>query len=172
VNAPATPASVAAPERNRWLELADDALLRQCRREAYQASGPGGQKRNRVYSAVRLTHTPSGIAVTAAESRSAQRNLAIALHRLRRHIAMEVRGAPLSPPVLADLRLNPENPRHPRLLAAVADALHGCEFRIAEAAATLGLSTGQLVRFLARDPETWQRVNEQRHARGLPPLRA
>jgi hypothetical protein len=165
------PAPLAHPDRNRWLELPDDDLLRHCRRDPYQASGPGGQKRNRVYSAVRLTHGPSGIAVTAAESRSAQRNLGIALHRLRRHIALEIRGSALPPPALAELRLSPDNPRHPRLLAAVADALHLCEFRIAEAADALGLSTGQLIRFLARDPETWQRVNAQRRARDLPPLR-
>jgi len=48
----------------------------------YQASGPGGQHRNRTYSAVRLKHLPTGIVVTAADSRSQLRNRKIAFERL------------------------------------------------------------------------------------------
>ena len=33
---------------------------------AYQASGPGGQHRNRTFSAIRAKHLPTGIVVTAA----------------------------------------------------------------------------------------------------------
>ena len=40
----------------------------------YQASGPGGQHRNRSYSAVRLKHLPTSIVVTAADSRSRRRD--------------------------------------------------------------------------------------------------
>ncbi len=160
-------------DRNHWLDLTDEALLRHCRRDAFQASGPGGQKRNRVYSAVRLTHGQSGIAVTAAEHRSAQRNLTAALHRLRRRIALEIRpSSPLPPPSPAETRLAPANPRHPRLLAAVADALHANGFQVAGAARDLGLSTGQLIRLLARDPDAWQYVNRQRQGQGLTPLRS
>ena len=53
----------------------------------YQASGPGGQHRNRSYSAVRLKHLPTGIVVTAADSRSQIRNRKIALERLARRLA-------------------------------------------------------------------------------------
>ncbi|MGB5392174.1 MAG: peptide chain release factor-like protein [Thermoanaerobaculia bacterium] len=53
----------------------------------YQASGPGGQHRNRTYSAVRLKHLPTGIVVTAADSRSQLRNRKIALERLARRLA-------------------------------------------------------------------------------------
>ena len=53
----------------------------------YQASGPGGQHRNRTYSAVRLKHIPTGIVVTAADSRSQLRNRKIALERLARRLA-------------------------------------------------------------------------------------
>ena len=53
----------------------------------YQASGPGGQHRNRSYSAVRLKHLPTGIVVTAADSRSQLRNRKIALERLARRLA-------------------------------------------------------------------------------------
>ena len=40
----------------------------------YQASGPCGQHRNRSYSAVRMKHLPTGIVVTATDSRSQLRN--------------------------------------------------------------------------------------------------
>jgi ribosome-associated protein len=53
----------------------------------YQSSGPGGQHRNRTYSAVRLKHLPTGIVVTAADSRSQLRNRKIAFERLARRLA-------------------------------------------------------------------------------------
>lgn len=53
---------------------------------AYQASGPGGQHRNRTFSAIRVKHIPTGIVVTAADSRSQLRNRRIALERLRERL--------------------------------------------------------------------------------------
>ncbi len=53
----------------------------------YQASGPGGQHRNRTYSAVRLKHLPTGIVVTAGDYRSQLRNRKIAFERLARRLA-------------------------------------------------------------------------------------
>src|SRR3989344_9265748 len=57
-------------------------LEREVRVDTYRASGPGGQHVNRTESAVRLTHTPSGVVVTATENRSQIRNRAIAFERL------------------------------------------------------------------------------------------
>jgi len=59
-----------------------DQLEKEVDVTTYQASGPGGQHRNRTYSAVRMTHRPTGIIVTAADSRSQLRNRKIALERL------------------------------------------------------------------------------------------
>jgi protein subunit release factor B len=56
--------------RQTWTRLSDDELLRQCAVDTYRASGPGGQKRNKTSSAVRLRHLPSGLSVIAEESRS------------------------------------------------------------------------------------------------------
>lgn len=61
----------------------DEALLVECRVETFRAGGPGGQHQNRAESAVRLTHLPTGISVTARESRSQHRNRKTALLRLR-----------------------------------------------------------------------------------------
>ena len=63
--------------------LDDDALLAQCEVQAYRASGPGGQHRNKAETAVRLVHLPSGVTVEGKDERSRTQNLRIALARLR-----------------------------------------------------------------------------------------
>src|SRR5438105_4743688 len=50
--------------------------------EVFRASGPGGQHVNKTQSALRLTHPPSGVVVTAQDSPSQHRNRAIAFERL------------------------------------------------------------------------------------------
>ena len=67
----------------------DDQLLAECQVETFRAGGPGGQHQNKTESGVRLTHRPTGIVVTARESRSQHRNRARALDRLR--AALEAR---------------------------------------------------------------------------------
>ena len=49
----------------------------------YKASGPGGQHRNKVETAVRVLHRPSGITVTASESRSQLQNKKEAMAKIR-----------------------------------------------------------------------------------------
>jgi protein subunit release factor A len=73
----------------------DDTLLAECRVETFRAGGPGGQHQNKTESGVRLTHIPTGITVTARDSRSQHRNRQIALGRLRS--ALEERARPEVP---------------------------------------------------------------------------
>lgn len=48
----------------------------------HRAGGPGGQKRNKIESAVRIRHVPSGVMAVATESRSQARNREVAMERL------------------------------------------------------------------------------------------
>ena len=50
--------------------------------EAYKAAGPGGQRKNKKETAIRLTHVPSGITVVASERRSQAMNREVAFERL------------------------------------------------------------------------------------------
>src|SRR5213080_4869846 len=93
--------------RRTWTVLTDEQLLAQCEVDTYRASGPGGQKRNKTSSAVRLRHPPSGLIVIAEESRSQHENKAKALRRLRQALHLKMRE-PIAADDLTHLGARPE----------------------------------------------------------------
>src|SRR2546427_12661200 len=90
--------------RSAWTNLTDTQLLAQCAIDTYRASGPGGQKRNKTSSAVRIRHLPTGLIVIAEESRSQHENRARALRRLRQALYLKLRDA-LAPGTLTSAAL-------------------------------------------------------------------
>jgi ribosome-associated protein len=66
----------------RWTkELLD--LGKECEVTPYKSSGPGGQKKNKTESSVRVVHLPTGLTRIATESRSQSANRLHALERIR-----------------------------------------------------------------------------------------
>jgi peptide chain release factor 1 len=68
-----------------------DRLARDCEIVAYRSSGPGGQKKNKTASSIRVRHLPSGIVRIATEHRSQTRNRRLALERIWRELARRAR---------------------------------------------------------------------------------
>jgi hypothetical protein len=173
-------------KRATWTDLSDAQLLAQCAVDTYRASGPGGQKRNKTSSAVRLRHQPSGLLVIAEESRSQHENRARALRRLRQALYLKWRDE-LTPQGLADLATFPEwvsardgegrihlgrkDPRFWPAVGRVLDVLQAVGARVGEAAQILGISTGNLIDFLQADEKVWEQANHMRTRFGLKTLR-
>jgi len=67
-------------------ETDPQVLKKQVIIETYRSSGPGGQRKNKVETAVRLKHLPSGLTVIATEHRSQAENRKLALERLRERL--------------------------------------------------------------------------------------
>jgi ribosome-associated protein len=63
-----------------------DSLEREVVVETFRSPGPGGQRKNKKETAVRLTHPPSGVTVVASERRSQAMNREVAFERLRKRL--------------------------------------------------------------------------------------
>src|SRR5207249_6029833 len=72
-----------------------ERLLDECDVMPFKSSGPGGQKKNKTQSSVRVRHRPTGITRIATESRSQARNRLTALERVYR--ALEARSRRRAP---------------------------------------------------------------------------
>jgi hypothetical protein len=172
--------------RDAWTILMDAQLLAQCEVDTYRASGPGGQKRNKTSSAVRIRHLPSALLVIAEESRSQHENRVKALKRLRQAFYLKLRD-PISAEALSSVSQREElasvrssagkldvgrrDVRFWPVAGLVLDVLEATEARVSEAAQALGISTGHLIDFLETEPKVWEQANYLRQRFGHKPLK-
>ena len=153
-------------------------LLADCHVERTRRSGPGGQHRNKVETAVVITHVASGVRGEASERRSQEQNRRVALFRLRVNLALAVRTPSREPSPLwrsrlrgGRLEINPAHEDFPSLLAEAMDALASVDGDVSEAAARLDCTASQLTRLLKHEPRAMQKVNDRRAELGLRPLK-
>jgi hypothetical protein len=163
------------------LEEAD--LAKQCEFEVGRVSGPGGQHRNRVETAVFVRHRPTGVDAQGTERRSQIENRHMALKRLRRKLAIKVR-TPTNRDrhVCSDLWtkrrqgdkmcVNPEHRDYPALLAEALDVVVARRYDLAGAAALLGITMSQLSRLIRHEKHAFAHINAGRESCGLPKLRS
>ena len=185
-----TNANAAAGAVPDYLALSDEELLAQCRLDRFRASGPGGQKRNKTDSAVRLRHKPTGLTAQAVESRSQHQNRSKALQRLRETIALELRRPveleeyhppPALQAILPSGAATDAVPKQQRVgrrhrdywpgVQAFFDLFVAVDGSMAETAERIGVSTGRLSRLMTRDPHLLRAANRIRKIQGLRPLR-
>lgn len=161
--------------------LSDDELLRDCTATFHRRSGPGGQHRNKVETAVRLRHEPTDVSAEANERRSQSANRNVALRRLRMALALQVRtDADLLESRSELWRSRCRNRKivvatghadFPAILAEAFDVLEASGYELRTSAERLGISSSQLVGLLKQEPAAWQEVNRRREQAGLHRLR-
>ena len=156
------------------------AIASECETKFTRRSGPGGQNRNKVETAVILLHRPSGVGAEASERRTQGENLKAAMFRLRVNLALQIRH-PIEPKGTPSelwrsrcrggrIILSPDHDDFPAILAEALDVLHDHGMDVKGAAETLGCSSSQLTKLLKEEPRALIRVNEAREVKGLRPL--
>lgn len=146
-------------ERNFWLAASDNEFMNFCRIENFQDSGKGGQKRNRKYSAARVTNIKTGLSAECAEFREQIVNRNKAINKLKLKLAFSFSGEPIAS-VRAITSL--ESPDYPVWVAFVLDLLYKNSFEINPLAEKLSLSKSKTIKLLYRDKKLWDEVNNQR----------
>jgi protein subunit release factor B len=94
-----------------------DVLKKQVIVETYRSSGPGGQRKNKTETAVRLRHLPSGITVIATEYRSQAQNRKLAFERLRERLLRLNRPKRLRIPTSIPLKVIERKREEKRILS-------------------------------------------------------
>jgi len=162
--------------------IAEEELLKQCEIGFGRTSGPGGQHRNRVETAVFIKHLPTGTEASASERRKQFENRLVAFKRLRLKLAINVRTVVHpqrhKPTPLWEQRrqgekmsINPNHKDYPALLAEAMDVIWARKFDVAGAAGLLGITMSQLAKLIRHEKHAFTLVNQGRTDRGLPAMK-
>lgn len=167
--------------------LPEETLTAQCRMSQLRRSGPGGQHRNKVSTAIQWLHEPTGITAEASESRDQNRNRRESLLRLRIRMAIRLRSEittddPLQTSGLRSnelrelgqsrrLKVSAGSDDYPAVLALVLDDLHRAGGQPSLVGPLWNASTTAVVSLVSIWPAALQEVNRWREHHGRGPLR-
>ncbi len=161
------------------VDLSVDDLLIDCDVQTTRRSGPGGQHRNKVESAIVITHRPSSVVGQASERRSQHENRRIAITRLRINLALSVRtqrgdSGDYQPTEIWKSHVNSmrivvsgKHQDFPPMLAEAMDVISSVQFDVPTAAQRLQCTTSQLIKFLKIEPHAFSWLNSARKTAGL-----
>lgn len=175
-------------DRNELLQLDDQQLMALCDMHIYKASGPGGQHRNKVSSAIRLKHRETGISATANDSRSQNDNKKLAVTRLRMNLATKIRQDIAEhelPQFLAECIFTPKKSagdvkkldigrkdwRFWLIGGYLLDMLDLYQGKIGDVARELNVTTGNLTTIFKKDRHLLAQVQEIRRKYQLKPIK-
>ena len=159
-------------------ELSVNELVKDCHVRRQRRSGPGGQHRNKVETAIVITHTPTGIQGAASERRNQAENRKHALFRLRINLALHLRTSRNKQSELWNSRtsnkritINPQHAEFPAVLAEALDVIVNQGLDMKRAAEILSVSSSQLIKLIKADNLAWQHLNQLRSDAGQHPLK-
>ncbi len=162
---------------NHPATLDPDDLLKDCQVRRLRRSGPGGQHRNKVETAVALKHRPTDIEAEANERRSQAENQRMALKRLRINLALCVRSEVEQESIPSHLwekrcrnrriSVNKDHRDFPALLAEALDVIVHFTMDVKVAADALLCSPSQLTKLLKTEPRALAIVNDRRAQLGM-----
>jgi len=156
--------------RDEILLMDETELAKICQFEFFKGSGPGGQKRNKTSSAVRVKLPEFDISASDCTERSQHRNRNNALRKLKIAIALQIREQPLdAAPDNWDCSMHSQS--YPLFTAQILDQLSSCKFNHQTAAEKWNKSQTSFLKKLFRDPDVWQFVQKQRELNSIPKLR-
>lgn len=177
---------------NHPSQLPVDQLLESCEIKRTRGSGPGGQHRNKVETAIVIRHLPSGLEGQASERRSQNANREVAIFRLRVCLAVHFRRDWFTEMPVSELWLgrtsnrrrpgssrlesgnsqgkisiSPAHDDFPALLAEAMDVIWGEDLDMTNSARRLEVSKSQLLKLLKLEVSAWTKLNSERQSRGL-----
>lgn len=155
-------------ERDNLLTMDENALSALCKISFTCGSGPGGQKRNKTSSAVKVELPSLGVSASDCTERSQFRNRSKALRKLKLQIAKKFRSQRNTPPDHPECSLSSEN--YPLFTAQLLDIILEHNFDHRKTAEICGISPTALLKKLYRDPELWQFFQQKRQELNLPAL--
>lgn len=172
-------------------------LLDQCQMNQLRRSGPGGQHRNKVSTAILWLHRPTGIRAEASESREQSKNRQNAFQRLRLQLAICVRSEQdhcwretlpsgtileINPDEIGSvvrrtwssrkLKISSKHEDFPSVMAIVLDDLHLAGGQPSLVGPLWKASTTAVVTLIASDQQCLAEVNRWRRHHDRKPLHA